>query len=220
MAGTVLVVDYGSGNLRSAARALERVIADEKRPFSVQVGADPAAVRSAARIVLPGQGAFGDCLAGLSAIPGLRDALERKVREDGTPFLGICVGMQLMADTGLEHGRHAGLGWIPGTVRRMTPADPALKIPHMGWNALVPAQGACAFDHPVLRGVAPGSDVYFVHSYVFDVAAKSDLFAVAEYAGSIPAIVGRANMIGTQFHPEKSQKTGLSLISGFLRWSP
>lgn len=220
MTRSVVIVDYGSGNLRSAARAFSRVIGEENLPFSVSVSADPCAVREAERIVLPGQGAFGDCIAGLSAIPGMREALEEKVVRGGAPFLGICVGMQLMADTGFEHGTHKGLGWISGIVRRMTPADPALKIPHMGWNAIAPAEGGEAFSHPVLRDVRPGDHVYFVHSYVFDVAAKSDLFAVAEYAGTIPAAVGHGNMIGVQFHPEKSQKTGLSIISGFLGWNP
>lgn len=220
MAESVFIIDYGSGNLRSAARAFERVVSEERLDCTVTVGADPAALRDATRIVLPGQGAFGDCMAGLEAIPGLRDALEHKVRVAGAPFLGICVGMQLLADTGLEHGTHKGLGWIPGIVRRMSPADPALKIPHMGWNALHPPGGGAAFAHPVLRGIAPGDPVYFVHSYVFDIAAKSDLLADAEYGGAIPAAVGRDNIIGMQFHPEKSQKTGLSLISGFLRWRP
>jgi len=207
---TVAIIDYGSGNLRSAAKAFER-----ETTAPVCVTGDPAVVAAADRIVLPGVGAFGDCMHGLGALDGMVEALTEAVRERGRPFLGICVGMQLMADVGLEHGRHAGLGWIPGEVRRIEPADPTLKVPHMGWNAL-----RALSPHPVLDGLRGGEDVYFVHSYHLVVASMADMLAMTDHGGEIAAVVGRDNMVGTQFHPEKSQKAGLQLIANFLSWKP
>ncbi|HZH28840.1 MAG TPA: imidazole glycerol phosphate synthase subunit HisH [Azospirillaceae bacterium] len=212
----VVIVDYGSGNLRSAAKAFEAVVREAGLGTDVVVTADAEVVRRADRIVLPGQGAFADCMRGLQAVPGMVEALREAVRDKGRPFFGICVGMQLLADAGLEHGSHAGLGWIPGRVEPLEPADPNLKIPHMGWNDLRLAAGA----HPVLRGLAEGCHAYFVHSYHFVAAERSDVLATADYGGTVTAIVGRANMVGAQFHPEKSQATGLALIRNFLSWSP
>lgn len=207
---TVAIVDYGSGNLHSAAKAFERM-ADEP----ILVTADPQAVASADRIVLPGVGAFGDCWNGLNAVDGMVEALERAVIEGGKPFLGICVGMQLMATRGLEHGEFPGLGWIPGDVVRIAPADPALKVPHMGWNELTVER-----PHPVLRGLPAGAHMYFVHSYCFAAADPAHLLASVDYGGPIPAVIGRDNMVGSQFHPEKSQKSGLAFIEAFLGWKP
>lgn len=214
---TVAIVDYGSGNLRSAAKAFERAaheagIGAEK----VRVTADPDAVRGADRVVLPGVGAFGDCMTGLAAIPGMLDALTEAVTQASRPFLGICVGMQLLARRGIEHGTHDGLGWIDGEVRPIEPSDPALKIPHMGWNTLVTDRPG----HPVLRGLETGADVYFVHSYGMQLGDADDGIAHADYAGAIQAVVGRDNIVGTQFHPEKSQAAGLRLIGNFLQWAP
>jgi imidazole glycerol-phosphate synthase subunit HisH len=201
------VIDYGSGNLRSAAKALAAAGAD------VRVTADPAEVAAAERIVLPGVGAFADCRAGLDRLPGMVETLERVVREGGRPFLGICVGMQLMAEAGLEHGRHPGLGWIGGEVVPLAPR-PA-KIPHMGWNELQLLR-----PHPLFAGLAPGAHAYFVHSYHLRPADPADLLAGTDYAGPVAAAVARANMLGVQFHPEKSQATGLSLLANFLAWRP
>jgi imidazole glycerol-phosphate synthase subunit HisH len=202
-----VVVDYGSGNLRSAAKALAAAGAE------VTVSADPAEVAAAERIVLPGVGAFADCRAGLERLPGMTEALERAVRRQGRPFLGICVGMQLMAEAGLEHGRHPGLGWIGGEVVPLAPR-PA-KIPHMGWNELHLARA-----HPLLAGIEPHADVYFVHSYHLRLTAAADLLAETDYAGPVAAAVARDNMAGVQFHPEKSQATGLRLLANFLAWRP
>lgn len=207
---TVAIIDYGSGNLRSAAKAFER-----QAGAPVLVTSDPDAVARADRVVLPGVGAFGDCRRGLEKLDGMLDALTEAVVVKGRPFLGICVGMQLMADAGLEHGRHPGFGWIGGEVREVTPSDPALKVPHMGWNALTVRRA-----HPVLDGLGDGTDVYFVHSYHLVARDAGEVLAAAEHGGSITAVVGRANMVGTQFHPEKSQAAGLRLIGNFLRWSP
>ena len=212
---SVVVIDYGSGNLRSAAKAVERAAAEVSKNLEVKVASDAAAVRAAERIVLPGQGAFGECARGVNAIPGLRDALEEAVIEKGRPFLGICVGMQLMATRGLEHGSHQGFGWIPGEVVAIEPADPALKIPHMGWNEL-----EFRVPHPVFEGIEPGAHAYFVHSFALACAERRDLVAIADYGGEITAAIGRDNLVGTQFHPEKSQATGLRLIANFLRWRP
>ncbi|HUC63420.1 MAG TPA: imidazole glycerol phosphate synthase subunit HisH [Alphaproteobacteria bacterium] len=212
---SVVVIDYGSGNLRSAAKAVERAAAEVSKNLEVRVASDAAAVRAAERIVLPGQGAFGECARGVNAILGLRDALEEAVIEKGRPFLGICVGMQLMATRGLEHGSHQGFGWIPGEVVAIEPADPALKIPHMGWNDLEIAR-----DHPVLRGLPTGTDVYFVHSYALRCRSPEQVLARVEYGAPLTAAVGRDNMVGTQFHPDKSQDAGLRLIANFLRWKP
>jgi glutamine amidotransferase len=212
---TVVVVDYGSGNLRSAAKACERAARDRGHPAAVKISGRAEDVRAASRIVLPGQGAFGDCRRGLASVPGMIEALAEAVIEKGRPFLGICVGMQLMAERGLEHGVHPGLGWIPGDVVAMAPANKALKIPHMGWNELVDLA-----PHPVLAGIAPGSHAYFVHSYVMACREPHHVLARCDYGGLFPAIVGRDNMIGTQFHVEKSQATGLAIIANFLEWKP
>jgi glutamine amidotransferase len=212
----VAIVDYGSGNLRSAAKALERAAAEAGVSATITVTPDPEAVRRAGRIVLPGVGAFADCRRGLSAIAGMDEALEEAVIRAGRPFLGICVGMQLMATAGLEHGRHAGLGWLPGEVAAIAPADPALKVPHMGWNELL----IDAPDHPVLAGLEEGAHVYFVHSYSFRPSDPSTLLAETDYGGRLTAVVGRDNLVGTQFHPEKSQAPGLRLLTNFLRWQP
>jgi len=212
----IAVVDCGSGNLRSVARALQRAAADADLTASVAVARTPEGVAAADRIVLPGQGAFAACLAGLDAVDGLRAALARAVRRDGKPFFGICVGMQLLADVGLEHGEHAGFGWIPGRVEPLRPADPALKIPHMGWNELTVRMPT----HPVLAGMPAHPHVYFVHSYRLACSESGDCLATADYGGTVTAIVGRDNMIATQFHPEKSQAVGLGLLRQFLRWEP
>ncbi len=210
---TVVIVDYGSGNLRSAAKAFERASGGAE----VVVTGDADALARAERIVLPGVGAFGDCAAGLRALPGMVDALEENVIRKGKPFLGICVGMQLMAERGLEHGSHAGLGWIKGEVTAIAcdPTSP-LKVPHMGWNDLrVTAPG-----HPLFAGIPSGSHAYFVHGYHFVPANESDVLAEVDYGGPIVAAVGRDNIAGTQFHPEKSQAVGLRLIANFLAWRP
>jgi len=214
--GATVVIDYGSGNLRSAAKALERAARETGIDTRITVTDDAAALDLADRIVLPGVGAFGDCAAGLRSLPGMIDALERNVRERGKPFLGICVGMQLMADRGIEHGAHDGLGWIPGEVRPLQPSDPGLKIPHMGWN-VVERRPACR-AHPVLAGLEAGTHAYFVHSYAIVCTRETDVLASADYGGSFAAVIGRDNMIGTQFHPEKSQAAGIRLLGGFLKW--
>ena len=210
----VAIIDYGSGNLRSAAKAFERAARDAGLGADVLVTEDPEAVRDADRIVLPGVGAFGDCAAGLRAIPGMEETLNEEVRVKAKPFLGICVGMQLMAERGLEHGQHEGLGWFKGDVVKIEPADPSLKIPHMGWNEL-----EVVHEHPLLAGIA-ATHAYFVHSYAFAVAEPEALVARVDYAGPVTAMVARDNMAGTQFHPEKSQELGLALIGNFLTWRP
>ena len=214
MAGTVALIDYGSGNLRSAEKALARVAAEEATGHQIVVTADPAQVESAERIVLPGVGAFADCMRGVSAIPGMVAVLEDKVLKRGTPFLGICVGMQLLAEFGREHGDHKGLGWLPGDVVKISPSDAALKIPHMGWNAL-----SVRAQHPATEGMN-GTDVYFVHSYCIRPANRAHVLATTDYGGEIAAVVGRDNIIGTQFHPEKSQGIGLAFLQRFLKWRP
>lgn len=213
---TVAIIDYGSGNLRSAAKALERAVAESGSRQTVLVTADADAVRAADRVVLPGVGAFADCRRGLDAVPGMVEALTEVVIAKGRPFLGICVGMQLMASAGREHGTTEGLGWIAGEVVRIQPADPALKVPHMGWNQLAFADGG----HPLLDGIAPGDHAYFVHSYHFVPADPAHRLATMDYGGTLTAMVARDNLVGTQFHPEKSQVTGLRLLSNFLRWTP
>ena len=214
---TTVIIDYGSGNLRSAEKAFER--ASTGIPGAeVKVSADPGDVMAASRIVLPGVGAFRDCRDGLSAIPGMWEALEDQVSNRAKPFLGICVGMQLMATTGLEHGETPGFDWIPGKVVPIKPDDKSLKIPQMGWNTL-----DVRHDHPVLAGIPTGPDGwhgYFVHSYHLQAANDEDLLATTDYGGPVSAMVARGNMVGTQFHPEKSQKLGLKLIENFLRWKP
>jgi imidazole glycerol-phosphate synthase subunit HisH len=209
------IIDYGSGNLRSAAKAFERAARESGSDGDIVVTADAATVRAAARIVLPGVGAFADCRRGLAAVPGMEEALAEAVMRRGRPFLGICVGMQLMAERGREFETVDGLGWIKGEVAAITPGDPALKIPHMGWNEL-----AILRPHPVLDGIEAGAHAYFVHSYGLVCRERGDLLATADYGGEIAAAVGRDNLVGTQFHPEKSQATGLRLIANFLRWRP
>lgn len=212
----VAIVDYGSGNLRSAAKAFERAVREADLPLKVTVTSAVADVAAASHVVLPGVGAFGDCWRGLAALPGMIETLERTVIERGRPFLGICVGMQLMADRGLEHGSHPGLGWIPGEVCLLEPADKRLKIPHMGWNELQPVNAG----HPFLAGIVAGDHAYFVHSFAIRCKDKAHVLASVQYGEPVTAIVGRDNMVGTQFHPEKSQAVGLRLINNFLRWRP
>jgi imidazole glycerol-phosphate synthase subunit HisH len=215
---SVAIVDYGSGNLHSAAKAFERAARETGHDQPIIVTRDPDAVRRADRVVLPGVGAFADCRHGLDAVPGMVEALEDTVRGKGRPFLGICVGMQLMAERGREYVVTDGLGWIQGEVDKIAPSDPALKIPHMGWNTL-----AAASQHALLDGIPLGPDglhAYFVHSYQLRPQDSADLVAQADYGGPVTAIVGRDSMVGTQFHPEKSQKLGLALIANFLKWKP
>jgi glutamine amidotransferase len=214
---TIALIDYGSGNLRSAAKAVERVVRDLGRSDAVVVTADPDAVARADRVVLPGVGAFADCRAGIAAIDGMMDALNEAVITRAQPFLGICVGMQLMATTGYEFGETPGFGWIPGAVRALDPADKTLKIPHMGWNELF---WVGYREHPVLKDLANGQHAYFVHSYQFVPEIAEHLLAVTDYGGPVTAAVGRDNLVGTQFHPEKSQAVGLKLIENFLNWAP
>ena len=219
---TIAIIDYGSGNLRSAAKAFERAARETGVAERIVVTARAAEVAAADRIVLPGVGAFADCLAGLNAVEGMMDALEDAVVGRARPFLGICVGMQLMAARGLEHGVHKGFGWIDGDVVPLAQGKgnagglPVHRIPHMGWNDLTPA----APTHPLLKGIEQGAHVYFVHSYNFVCKKPDDVLATVDYGGPVTAMVGRDNMAGTQFHPEKSQATGLRLIANFLSWRP
>ncbi|HEY8595320.1 MAG TPA: imidazole glycerol phosphate synthase subunit HisH [Devosiaceae bacterium] len=218
MSDLVAIVDYGSGNLKSAEKAFQRAAREQGAGTGVTVTADPDVVARATRIVLPGVGAFADCRAGLLAVQGMREALEERVIGAGVPFLGICVGMQLMAERGLEKGEHDGLGWIAGDVVRITPSDPEMKVPHMGWNTI-----SVLGDHPVFEGIPDGREgwhAYFVHSYHMAMNDRAQLLASADYGGEITAAVARDNMVGTQFHPEKSQQLGLALIGNFLRWRP
>jgi glutamine amidotransferase len=215
---SVAIVDYGSGNLHSAAKAFERAARESGHDQPIVVTSDPKEVAKADRVVLPGVGAFADCRRGLDEIPGMIDALNTAVRKQGRPFFGICVGMQLMAERGREYQVAPGLGWIAGEVDRIAPSDPNLKIPHMGWNTLTVTK-----PHPLFDGIATGDDglhAYFVHSFELKPAKQSDLVAQSDYGGPLTAIVGRDNMVGTQFHPEKSQKLGLKLIANFLKWTP
>jgi len=211
----VAIVDYGSGNLRSAAKAFERAAAESDVAAEIKVTSVPEVIAGADRVVLPGVGAFADCRRGLAAVSGLEQALNESVMARARPFLGICVGMQLMADSGLEFETVDGLGWIGGQVVAMEPADRALKIPHMGWNEIEP-RGA----HPLLAGLSARPHAYFVHSYHFRVSDPDDLVAVTDYGGPLAAVIGHGNIAGTQFHPEKSQQAGLRLISNFLQWRP
>ncbi|MBN9468924.1 MAG: imidazole glycerol phosphate synthase subunit HisH [Bosea sp.] len=218
MSQTVTIVDYGSGNLHSAAKAFERAAAEAGLAASIRVTSDPDAVRAADRIVLPGVGAFADCRAGLDAVAGMVEALEETVRGKGRPFLGICVGMQLMASRGLEYVTTQGLGWIPGDVSLIRPQDESLKIPHMGWNTLHKQD-----EHALLDGIETGPSgwhAYFVHSYALVAERAQDVLALTDYGGPVTAMVAQGNMAGTQFHPEKSQRLGLKLIANFLRWKP
>ncbi len=215
MRPVVALIDYGSGNLRSAEKALTRVAAERGTGQDIVVTSDAAVVVKAERIVLPGVGAFADCMAGLAALDGMTAALGDAVIARGVPFLGICVGMQLMASHGREFGVTPGLGWIAGDVVRLTPSDPALKIPQIGWNELVLAQ-----RHPVLEGLPPHAHAYFVHSYAFATERPDDVLARTDYGGPVTAAVGRDNLVGVQFHPEKSQAVGLTLLGNFLGWRP
>ena len=215
---SVAIVDYGSGNLHSAAKAFERAARELDAAMAIRVTSDPAQVAAAARVVLPGVGAFADCRRGLDEIPGMVEALNENVLQRGRPFFGICVGMQLMAERGREYQVTPGLGWIAGEVDRIAPSDAKLKIPHMGWNTLDLKR-----PHPLLADIPLGPDGwhgYFVHSYELKPTQRADLIAQADYGGPLTAIVGRDNMVGTQFHPEKSQRLGLKLIANFLRWTP
>jgi glutamine amidotransferase len=215
---SVAIVDYDSGNLHSAAKAFERAARDSGLDETVVVTSDPETVRRADRIVLPGVGAYADCRRGLGAVPGMVEALTESVRGRGRPFLGICVGMQLMATRGLEYETVPGLDWIRGDVKAIVPDDPSLKIPHMGWNTL-----EASSRHPVLEGIETGPEglhAYFVHSYALEPEDPADVVATCSYGGPVTALVGRDNIVGTQFHPEKSQALGLRLIANFLRWRP
>ena len=200
---TLALIDYGAGNLHSVANALKAAGARD-----VAVTADPELVRGADRIVLPGVGAFGACAAALRGVHGMIEALDQRVRRDGAPFLGICVGMQLMADVGEEMGDHEGLGWIKGRIRLLTPTDPAAKVPHMGWNDVRPT-----LPHPLVEA----GEAYFLHSYAFE---GEDVVATTDHAGPVVAAIARDNMAGVQFHPEKSQRYGLALLERFLEWRP
>jgi glutamine amidotransferase len=214
----VVIIDYGSGNLHSAAKAFERASREAGASSKIIVSARAEDVRAADRVVLPGVGAFADCKRGLEAVPGMREALEEQVHGRGRPFLGICVGMQLLASRGLEHGVTDGLGWIDGEVRAIRPNDPALKIPHMGWNTL-----DVGTPHPLLEDIPTGTNglhAYFVHSYHFVPKDHGVVAAETDYGGPVTALVAKGNIAGTQFHPEKSQTLGLALITNFLKWKP
>jgi len=209
---SVVLIDYGAGNLRSAAKALERAGAE------VEITSDPERVRAASRIVLPGDGAFPDCRRGLDSVDGMIAALEEAVRTRGVPFLGICIGMQLLATEGLEHEGAKGLDWIPGTVVRVEPRDKALKVPHMGWNTLTALR-----EHALLADIPLGPEglhAFFLHAFHFVPTHSADVLATADYGGPVTAVIARNNIAGTQFHPEKSQALGLNLIENFLRWQP
>ncbi|WP_374381066.1 imidazole glycerol phosphate synthase subunit HisH [Dongia sp.] len=211
---TVAVIDYGAGNLKSAAKALSFAALDTGN--KVVVTADADVIRKADHIVLPGVGAFAECKRGLESLAGGVAAMREAVLEKGRPFLGICVGMQLMATVGVEYGEHAGLDWIKGRVVKLTPSDPTLKIPQMGWNDLRLHNAA----HPIFTGLASGAHAYFVHSYHFIADNPADVLADVDYGGPVAAAIGRGNMVGVQFHPEKSQAVGLQLLGNFLRWRP
>jgi glutamine amidotransferase len=214
----VAIIDYGSGNLHSAAKAFERAAREGASTLAVKVTSRPEEVRRAERIVLPGVGAFADCRQGLARIPGMIEALEEEVRQRGKPFLGICVGLQLMAERGLEHGMTPGFGWIAGEVRAIAPNDASLKIPHMGWNTI-----ALQRKHALFEGIATGEtglNAYFVHSYQLVPSGRDTLVATTDYGGPITAFVAHDNLAGSQFHPEKSQTLGLALIANFLKWKP
>ncbi|MDQ2632893.1 MAG: imidazole glycerol phosphate synthase subunit HisH [Pseudomonadota bacterium] len=214
----VAIIDYGSGNLRSATKAFERAAREGGIAAEIDLTADPERVRTADRIVLPGVGAYADCAAGLRAVDGMWEAVEETAIGKGKPFLGICVGMQLMSERGLEKVVTKGFGWIKGDVKEIAPSDTSLKIPQIGWNTL-----RLTRPHPLFEGIATGEDglhAYFVHSYHLDAAKEEDVLGVADYGGPVTAAVAKDNLAGTQFHPEKSQALGLALIANFLRWSP
>lgn len=221
MGKSVIIIDYGSGNLRSAAKAFEKVSNDEGLDFDVKISSDPKDLDSAFHIVLPGQGAFADCMHGLQNASGMIESLTENVLNKAKPFLGICVGMQLLSSRGLEHGICEGLDWIPGEVVPLEPADPSLKIPHMGWNILqTPDNGPQDNRHFILRHLKNDDHVYFVHSYQFIANDQTHVLANTDYGGPVTAIIGRDNIAGVQFHPEKSQNCGLRIISDFLHWKP
>ncbi len=214
----VAIIDYGSGNLRSATKAFERAAREAGINAVIDLTDKPEAVASADRIVLPGVGAYADCRAGLSAVDGMHEALLEVVEKKAHPFLGICVGMQLMSSRGLEKTVTDGFGWIDGDVVEMTPSDQSLKIPQIGWNTL-----DLKTDHPVFDGIPTGPDglhAYFVHSYHLAARNGHDVIATTNYGGAMTAFVGRDNMVGSQFHPEKSQALGLALIANFMKWAP
>ncbi|OHV70913.1 imidazole glycerol phosphate synthase, glutamine amidotransferase subunit [Mesorhizobium sp. LCM 4577] len=214
----VAIIDYGSGNLRSATKAFERAAHEAGLAASIELTADAERVRSSDRIVLPGVGAYADCAAGLHAVPGMWEAVEEVALRKGRPFLGICVGMQLMSERGLEKTVTKGLGWIAGDVKEITPTNPALKIPQIGWNTIELVR-----PHPLFSGIETGPKglhAYFVHSYHLDAKNPAEIVATADYGGAVTAAVARDNLAGTQFHPEKSQALGLALITNFLKWRP
>ncbi len=211
----IALIDYGAGNIHSVHKALEVAGNACGHRLDISIGSNPDIIRKADRIILPGDGAFADCVGHLRAIKGLIEALSEAVHQRARPFLGICVGMQLLATKGLELGETAGLGWLNGTVERIQPHDKTLKVPHMGWNTLDAKQA-----HPVLKDIPTGLHAYFLHAYHFMPHNMSDVIATADYGGAITAIVAKDNIIGTQFHPEKSQKLGLQLLSNFLNWTP
>jgi glutamine amidotransferase len=213
MTTTVALIDYGSGNLHSAEKALLKAAGGMAHPPTVVVTGDPDQVSRADRIVLPGVGAFAACMGALTSRDGLVEALNEAVQRRGSPFLGVCVGMQLLADRGLEFGETAGLGWISGTVKRLVPADPAAKIPHMGWNTV-------SGDHPLLAGLPPEPHMYFTHSYAFEASDPADVAAWTDHGGRFPAAVARGHVMGVQFHPEKSQGSGARLLANFLDIRP
>lgn len=208
MSRRVVIIDYGSGNLRSVAKAFEHVARGED---VVSVSSNAASLAEATHVVLPGVGAFADCMNGLSSLPGMLSAMELQVRQGGKPFLGICVGMQMLFEEGQEHGRHKGLGWLKGSVVRINPADKGAKIPHMGWNEL-----SMRGQHPILAGIGAGAHAYFVHSYHAACSQAQDVLATTHYGQELAAVVGQGQIVGTQFHPEKSQQTGLALLKNFL----
>jgi len=214
----VAIIDYGSGNLRSATKAFERASRESGADAAIELTADAERVRTADRIVLPGVGAYADCAAGLHAVPGMWEAVEESTLKMGRPFLGICVGMQLMSERGLEKTTTRGFGWIAGDVKEIEPSDPSLKIPQIGWNTI-----HVKHPHPLFDGIPTGDEglhAYFVHSYHLAATNPDEVIAVTDYGGPVTAAVGRDNMVGTQFHPEKSQALGLALIANFLRWKP
>ena len=218
MSQLITIIDYGSGNLRSAQKAFERAAREASIEADIVVSDNAEQVKKADRIVLPGVGAFADCRAGLFAVPGMAEVLEERVIDAAVPFFGICVGMQLMAERGLEKGTHDGFGWIKGEVVPLAPEQKSLKIPHMGWNTLSQTK-----DHPLFDGLETGPNglhAYFVHSFHLQTTTTEHLLATTDYGQKITAMVGRDNMVGTQFHPEKSQKLGLAMITNFLRWKP
>jgi glutamine amidotransferase len=212
----ISIVDYGSGNLRSVAKAIERAMAENGTNGRVRITSGRKHIQNSDRIVLPGVGAFADCQAGIKAIPGLWQDLDDAIKIQGKPILGICVGMQLMADWGHEFGHTKGFGWIGGEVKPITSLGKTLNIPHMGWNNLTFSDSL----HPLFDGIKVGAHAYFVHSYAFQCTNSSDQIASVDYGGLVTAAIGHENVVGTQFHPEKSQVVGLRFLSNFLRWHP